>query len=166
MAGLPNAPDWPGAADRALFLNQRGGRLSVKGAHDIITAIAHDARLDHDTTTHVLRHTFATRLVRDGTDLVVVAELLGRDGAWTLELVDEAPSVLPTHSAAGRVADLDADGVDLGLVALSSVAGIEGLPDDEARAVLAAHDAGVDTLPERLRGWGSACEEHRYEKSR
>ena len=31
--------DWPGADTRALFLNQRGGRLSVKGAHDIITAI-------------------------------------------------------------------------------------------------------------------------------
>ena len=31
---------WPGAEDPALFLNQRGSRLSVKGAHDIITAIA------------------------------------------------------------------------------------------------------------------------------
>jgi site-specific recombinase XerD len=70
--------DWPGAETAALFLNQRGGRLSVKGAHDIITTIAAAAGLgDEDITAHVLRHTFATRLVRGRTDLVIVAELLG-----------------------------------------------------------------------------------------
>jgi integrase/recombinase XerC len=74
---LDERPDWPGADGAALFLNQRGRRLSVKGAHDIITAIADNASLDDDTTTHVLRHTFATRLVRGGTDLVIVADLLG-----------------------------------------------------------------------------------------
>ena len=74
---LDERPDWPGADNPALFLNQRGARLSARGAHDIITAIARDAGLDDDTTTHVLRHTFATRLVRGGTDLVIAAELLG-----------------------------------------------------------------------------------------
>jgi len=70
--------DRPGADTRALFLNQRGGRLSVKGAHDIIIAIAAAAGLEDDEiTAHVLRHTFATRLVRGHTDLVIVAELLG-----------------------------------------------------------------------------------------
>jgi len=74
---LDERPGWPGAGGQALFLNQRGSRLSVKGAHDIIIAIADTAGLDDDTTTHVLRHTFATRLVRGGTDLVIVADLLG-----------------------------------------------------------------------------------------
>ncbi len=75
---LDERSDWPGADTPALFLNQRGGRLSVKGAHDIITAIATAAGLeDEDVTAHVLRHTFATRLVRGRTDLVIVAELLG-----------------------------------------------------------------------------------------
>ncbi len=75
---LDERGDWPGADTRALFLNQRGGRLSVKGAHDIITTIADAAGLEDDEiTAHVLRHTFATRLVRGRTDLVIVAELLG-----------------------------------------------------------------------------------------
>jgi len=79
LAGwLEERPSWPGAEQApAVFLNQRGGRLSVRGAHGIICRIAADAGLDDDTTTHVLRHSFATTLVRGGTDLVIVAELLG-----------------------------------------------------------------------------------------
>lgn len=50
---LDERPGWPGADSPALFLNQRGSRLSAKGAHDIITSIAATAGLDDDTTTHV-----------------------------------------------------------------------------------------------------------------
>jgi site-specific recombinase XerD len=70
-------PHWPDATDNpALLLNRRGGRLSARAADQILGAIAKDAKID-EFTPHVLRHTFGTRLVRQGHDLVVVAELLG-----------------------------------------------------------------------------------------
>ncbi|KAB1922543.1 tyrosine-type recombinase/integrase [Micromonospora sp. ALFpr18c] len=71
-------PTLAGADAPALLLNQRGGRLSDRGAHDILLAIADEAGITADFTGgHVLRHTFGTRLVREGHDLVLVAELMG-----------------------------------------------------------------------------------------
>jgi site-specific recombinase XerD len=73
---------WPGAAaSPALFLNTRGGRLSARGAYGILAGIAEDAGLDvgtdRDFTPHTLRHTAGTTMVRNGEDIVTVAELLG-----------------------------------------------------------------------------------------
>lgn len=73
---------WPGATDQpALFLNRRGGRLSTRGAYDVLTALAEDSGIavgrGGDFTPHVLRHTAGTTLTRAGTDIVIVAELLG-----------------------------------------------------------------------------------------
>ncbi len=83
---LAERADWPGAEGPALFLNQRGGRLTPTGAHGVITAIAAAAGLDEKTTAHTLRHTFATSLVRGGTDLVTVAELLGHSRLETVRI--------------------------------------------------------------------------------
>jgi site-specific recombinase XerD len=75
---LRERPSWAGASESAaLFLNRRGGRLSARGAHEVITGIAANAGLDDRVTAHVLRHSFATTLVHGGTDLVIAAELLG-----------------------------------------------------------------------------------------
>jgi integrase/recombinase XerC len=75
---LEERSNWPGAETTpALFLNQRGGRLSVRGASDIVATLAEAASQDDETTAHVLRHTFGTTLVRGGADLVLVAELMG-----------------------------------------------------------------------------------------
>jgi len=70
--------NWPGAdTSPALLLNHRGERLSARGARDVLAALAEEAGIDPEFTSHVLRHTFGTTLVRDGHDLVLVAELMG-----------------------------------------------------------------------------------------
>jgi integrase/recombinase XerD len=65
----------------ALFLNHRGGRLSARSAYTVLRAIADAAGLplgrDGIFTPHVLRHTAGTTMTRQGTDIVIVAELLG-----------------------------------------------------------------------------------------
>jgi hypothetical protein len=50
-------------------------RLSVRAVGQIVDQVSAAARLD--ISAHVLRHTFCTRLVRAGHDLVLVAELAG-----------------------------------------------------------------------------------------
>lgn len=76
-AWLNQRRGWPGADTQALFLNRRGGRLSTRGARDVFARLAEAAGLDEDFTPHVLRHTFATTLTRAGSDVVLVADLLG-----------------------------------------------------------------------------------------
>lgn len=74
---LTERRDWPGADAPALFLNRRGARLSARGARDVFARLAGAAGLDEEFTPHVLRHTFATNLTRGGSDVVLVADLLG-----------------------------------------------------------------------------------------
>jgi integrase/recombinase XerC len=65
----------------ALFLNHRGGRLSARSTYTVLRAIADAADLplgrDGIFTPRVLRHTAATTMTRQGTNIAVVAELLG-----------------------------------------------------------------------------------------
>jgi site-specific recombinase XerD len=84
---LHERPDWPEATrNPALLLNNRGGRLTTRGASGIFRQIADNAGLDDQTTAHILRHTFATTLIRGGTDLVIVAELLGHSRLDTVRV--------------------------------------------------------------------------------
>jgi integrase/recombinase XerD len=61
----------------AVFLNQRGSRLSRQSAWAMVVAHGRAAGIGGDLSPHVLRHSCATHLLDHGADLRVVQELLG-----------------------------------------------------------------------------------------
>lgn len=63
------------SAEPALFLNVQGQRLSTRAIDLIIRALGRDAGVA--LSAHILRHTCLTTLVRNGNDLVLVAEIAG-----------------------------------------------------------------------------------------
>lgn len=61
----------------ALFLNARGGRLTVRAVAKIVKKYSIIAGISKNVSPHVLRHTFATHLLGSGADLRAIQEMLG-----------------------------------------------------------------------------------------
>jgi len=70
----------------ALFLNQRGGRLTRQGVSKLLAEAARTAGIRRRTSPHTLRHSFATHLLEGGADVRVVQELLGHASVATTQV--------------------------------------------------------------------------------
>jgi integrase/recombinase XerD len=70
----------------ALFLNQRGSRLSRQSIWQIISDSADVAKLGTEVSPHTFRHSFATHLLEGGADVRVVQELLGHASVTTTQI--------------------------------------------------------------------------------
>lgn len=64
-------------AEKALFLSCRGSRISRTAVYRLVHKVLEDAGVQGQRSPHVLRHTFATHLLRGGADMRAIQELMG-----------------------------------------------------------------------------------------
>ncbi|MFH1310558.1 MAG: tyrosine-type recombinase/integrase [Candidatus Omnitrophota bacterium] len=70
------------AREKALFLSERGGRLSSFMFHGILKSYADNKRI----TVHSLRHACATHMLKRGADIIHIQKLLGHSSPKTTEI--------------------------------------------------------------------------------
>jgi integrase/recombinase XerD len=75
-----------GKGSPAMFLNQRGSRLSRQSAWMIISKAAQAAGLGDEISPHTLRHSFATLVLERGMDVRKVQEILGHASVTTTQI--------------------------------------------------------------------------------
>ena len=86
VRGRPALASQSGTGGPALFLNQRGGRLSRQSAWTILKKAAERAGIEAEVSPHTLRHSFATHLLEDGYDIRTIQELLGHKDVTTTQI--------------------------------------------------------------------------------
>ena len=69
-----------------LFEGQAGGKYSPTSVANILKKATLRAGIKKTVTPHMLRHSFATHLLEQGTDLRYIQELLGHNSSKTTEI--------------------------------------------------------------------------------
>ena len=76
----------PSPQEKALFLGDRGRRLSPSSAYKIVKRALGPVTEAQRKSPHVLRHSFATHLLDNGADLKAVSEMLGHSSLSTTQV--------------------------------------------------------------------------------
>lgn len=71
--------------EKSLFVNQKGGPLSVRGISWIVSRYSGAEGTNHHVSPHAFRHTFATAMITNGADVRVVQDLLGHANISTTQ---------------------------------------------------------------------------------
>ncbi|MCK6444948.1 MAG: tyrosine recombinase XerC [Planctomycetes bacterium] len=82
----PDRPKPRASAGAAVFLSDRGTRLTTRSLQRIVAAELSRAGIARRATPHTLRHSFATHLLDRGADLREVQELLGHAHLVTTQI--------------------------------------------------------------------------------
>jgi site-specific recombinase XerD len=69
-----------------VFTSRRGGKMHVRTAQKIFKNGLRRAKINRDASFHSLRHSFATQLVENGTDIRYVQKLLGHRSLRTTQI--------------------------------------------------------------------------------
>ena len=72
--------------DNYIFEGQKGGKYSSKSVQNIMQNASKIAGINKHATVHTLRHSFATHLLKNGTDLRYIQELPGHSSSKTTEI--------------------------------------------------------------------------------